>query len=53
MAMNVFDYQKSIEEPTKPKIVKKKKKKFGAFKKDYQNVDANQDDFNPYTLDDP
>lgn len=55
MAMNVFDYEKSIEEPTKPKIVKKKKKKFGIFKKDYQNVDANQnlDDFNPYTLDDP
>lgn len=55
MAMNVFDYEKSIEEPTKSKIVKKKKKKFGAFKKDYQNVDGNQnlDDFNPYTTDDP
>lgn len=56
MAMNIFDYEKSIEEPSKPKIVKKKKKKFGTFKKDYENVNNNSpniEDFNPYMLDDP
>lgn len=31
--------------------MKKKKKKFGVFKKDDENIDLKNDDANPFTLD--
>lgn len=44
MAMNVFDNDKIENEPGKPRIVKKKKKKFSPFKKSYENNDAKNSD---------
>lgn len=55
MAMNIFDNERAGEEqPGRSKVVKKKKKKFGALKKDYESLDnKNSDEYNPFGIDDP
>lgn len=55
MAMNIFDNERVGEEqPGRSKVVKKKKKKFGALKKDYESLDnKNSDEYNPFGIDDP